>query len=464
MKETPDSFLQSRRPGTRPVHRSNPGVGAGVAPQALGVGLPLRFVLTGIVWLVLALIWVVVRPDLLSTYHYNQSIVALTHAVTLGWLASVVMGAMYQLVPVALETTLDSPRLARAHFPLHLLGVAGMVWMFWTWRMEQVAWFGSLFGVGVLMFAYNIGRTLLRIPSWNVIAGAIASALCWLVLTMSAGLFVAISKVKGLSWLEPVAQMHAHAHLGVVGFFVLMTVGVSYKLVPMFTLSELQSPRRAWTSLVLLNVGLAGAVPSVMVQSGAKFFFGLVICAGLGIYAVELMAILRQRKRRALDWALVYFLSALAGLLPVSVLGLVLAWRTLPLTARTGQLENVYGFVALIGVLSFAILGMLYKILPFLAWYASYSKEIGRSKVPTLSELYSTRLQAWGYGLFMSGLAITAGGAAWAEAGVVRGGALLLVSSVALFLWNVGMILSHLVKPRLQPLPVKRANVAAVPA
>jgi hypothetical protein len=47
---------------------------------------------------------------------------------------------------------------------------------------------------------------------------------------------------------------------------------------------------------------------------------------------------------------------------------------------------------------------------------------------------------------------------------VVRGGAVLLVSSVAVFLWNVGMILSHLVKPRLQPLPVKRANVAAVPA
>ena len=35
--------------------------------------------------------------------------------------------------------------------------------------------------------------------------------------------------------------MHAHAHLGVVGVFILMIVTVSYKLVPMFTLGELQS-------------------------------------------------------------------------------------------------------------------------------------------------------------------------------------------------------------------------------
>ena len=70
----------------------------------------------------------------------------------------------------------------------------------------------------------------------------------------------------------------------------------------------------------------------------------------------------------------------------------------------TAQLEIVYGFLAFIGVVTFAILGMLYKVVPFLVWYSSYSKVIGRSKVPSLADLYSHPLQATGYWLFLAGL------------------------------------------------------------
>ena len=38
----------------------------------------------------------------------------------------------------------------------------------------------------------------------------------------------------------------------------------------------------------------------------------------------------------------------------------------LPLNPVTGQLENLYGFLGLIGVVVFALAGMLYKIIPFL--------------------------------------------------------------------------------------------------
>ena len=35
-----------------------------------------------------------------------------------------------------------------------------------------------------------------------------------------------------------------------------------------------------------------------------------------------------------------------------------------------------------LGVVSFAIIGMFYKIIPFLVWYGSYSRQIGLRKVP----------------------------------------------------------------------------------
>jgi hypothetical protein len=442
--------------------------------QVASVRLPLGFVLVGILSLVVGVGCLVAWPDLLASYHYNQYIIAVTHLFTLGWISSIVMGAMYQLVPVALETTLYSERLARGHFALHLVGVAGMVSMFWMWEMKAVAGFGSVFGLGVILFVYNIGRTLARIPRWNVIAAAITSALCWLVLTMLAGLVLAASKSSlstqaelsqgtiarvfvYLNRFAPMAQMHAHAHLGVIGFFLMMTVGVSYKLAPMFTLSDLKSARRASASIWLLNLGLAGVIPSILVQSRFKVLFALVIAGGLALYALELWAILRGRKRRVLDWGMRYFVTALGALVAASILGVVLSWPNLPLTAFTGQLENVYGFVALIGVITFAVVGMLYKIVPFLVWYASYSKLIGRKKVPSLAELYWPQVQAVGYVFYVSGLTVTAIAIALANVTLVRGGCALLGVSILLFLVNVARILSHIVKPRIEPL-IREAN------
>ena len=83
------------------------------------------------------------------------------------------------------------------------------------------------------------------------------ASLGWLSLTILAGLYLAAAKRWSFSPFAPIAQMHAHGHLGALGFFVMMIVAVSYKLVPMFALSEVRSARRAGWSLALLNAGLA---------------------------------------------------------------------------------------------------------------------------------------------------------------------------------------------------------------
>ena len=139
--------------------------------------LPLRFMVAGLLALVAGFLAILVRPEVLSTYHYNQHIIAVTHLFTLGWISTVIMGATYQLVPVALETQLHSERLATVQFLFHVVGVTGMIFMFWTWNLKGVGHYGSVFAIGVLLFAYNIARTLWRIPKFNVIALAVTVAL-----------------------------------------------------------------------------------------------------------------------------------------------------------------------------------------------------------------------------------------------------------------------------------------------
>ena len=451
---SPSSAVTKRSRTQKPCHLPTKRA-AEVDVHAPSVALPLRFILTGIVALFVGVGWLTARPIILAGYHYSPEVIAATHLFVLGWISSVIMGAMYQLVPVALETRLHNERMARWHFALHVIGFAGMVAMFLLGNMKQVGHFGSAVAIGVGLFVYNLWRTLARIPRWNVVAFGIASSLFWLSLTILAGLYLAAAKCWSFSPFEPLAQMHAHAHLGGLGFFVMMIVAVSFKLVPMFTLSEVQNARRAGWSLALLNVGLAGVFVTILISSPWKLAFAFGVLGGLALYGLEIAAILRARKRPYLDWGIKYFLTAIALLAPVSALGIVLASPGLPATELTLQLETAYGFLAFIGVVTFAILGMLYKVVPFLVWYASYSKAIGRSKVPSLADLYSHPLQAAGYWLFLAGLLLTSIATALGHGMCVRAGCLLLLASVAVFIVNIGKILSHLVRPRLEPFILK---------
>jgi cbb3-type cytochrome oxidase subunit 1 len=442
----------------------------------------MRFMLTGLLALLSGVALLLVRPQMLATYHYSQYVIAATHLFVLGWICTIVMGAMYQLVPVALETKLYSEKLAAVQFVFHLVGFTGMVWMFWTWNMKQVGHFGAVLTVGVGLFVYNIARTLLRVPRWNVIATSVACALGWLSLAVCAGLTIAIGKcsyeaaatlssgnpfgifLHGLqsvarfaAGFDQISAMHAHAHLGTVGVFIMLIVGISYKLVPMFTLSEVQNRWRAAASVALLNAGLLGSFIAILLRHPSKFPFALLAVAGLACYGIEMAAILRARKRRTLDWGLRYFLTAICLLAPLSLLALLLSWPGLQLTQLTGQLENVYGVVGLLGVVSFAIIGMFYKIIPFLVWYGSYSRQIGLSKVPSLSDFYSATLQALGYWAYLAGLTVTTIAIVLANAAAVRCGAVLLTLSLVTLALNVIKMLSHLIRPRTEPLNLRPA-------
>jgi len=437
--------------------------------------------LTGMLGLFVAVGWILVKPSILATYHYNQYVIAATHLLVLGVICTIVMGAMYQLVPVALETRLYSERLAKWQFVIHVISCVGMVWMFNAWNMKQVGHFGSGLALGVGLFVYNLARTLWRVPRWNLVASAIAAALLWFSLTILVGLSIAAAKcayesTDGLAAAEGVKQMvgglrvvagivshfdaislmHAHAHLGVVGFFVTLLVGVAYRLLPMFLLTEVQSRRRAALSLALLQLGLAGSVASILLRSDWKPVFAGLTVGGLALFGWEVCAMVKARKRPQLDWGIKTFLTALGLLLPVGVLALGLSWPRLPANPFTGQLENLYGFLGLFGVVTLAILGMLNKILPFLVWLGVYSPHVGRAQLPLTTQMVSERAQLAGLGTYLAGLAVM--GVAiliQSEAGV-RAGGVVLFASLVFFGFNVIKVIVHFHRPQIQPLPAAK--------
>ncbi len=488
MASSPSSAhgLESRA-GSRPAPAATPPPARPSFTPSTDVAVPLLFMGAGILSLAMAIGLLAGHPATLVDYHYHQATVAIVHLVVLGFILSVIMGATYQLVPVVLETRLHSPRLTRWHLPIHAVSVAGMVVSFWTWDMKNLGHFSSGLIFGACLFAWNLGATIRRSRRGGPVAVGLTLSLVWLLGVMGMGIAMTAAKstyelvdradlhplllwplqrLQQLgAWIatfDALAFMHAHAHLGILGVFVTLTMAVAYRLVPMFLVSDLASPRRALASLVSVHVGIPFLVVAIACQSPWKLAAAAPIVAGLVLYAWELRATVRARRRVSIDWALTAFLISQAALAPAVLLGLALGWPDIPLSDASGRVQGVYGTVAILAIPSLAILGMLHKILPFLVWYAAYSRHLGSARTPAVQEMYSTAALAVCVMAFVVGtgllcLARLQGSLVIAQLAVGT----LAVSMFAL-LWNCTRILRHLVRPSLAPLPA--AASAASPA
>jgi hypothetical protein len=125
-----------------------------------------------------------------------------------------------QVAPVALGTTLQSERYGWWHFGLHAASVPGMVYSFWRWDMTLLGHFGAAFALGIILFSVNAWRTVWRSGQRDAVAWSLTLAAGWLVVTGLAGLLLAANRCWNFWATNPLLFLRAHAHLGLVGFFV----------------------------------------------------------------------------------------------------------------------------------------------------------------------------------------------------------------------------------------------------
>jgi hypothetical protein len=411
--------------------------------------LPLAFMALSLAWLAAGATLLAVQPGLLALPHMHPWVVALTHAWVLGFLVTAACGAVYQLAPVALGTTLWSERRGWWHFGLHAAGVPGMVYAFWHWDMVLLGHAGFLVLVGTALFAENTWRTVARSGKRDTTAWSIALAAGWLLLTALAGLTLAANRFWGFIPMDPLALLRAHAHLGLIGFFVTLLQGVSFTLIPMFTLAEVRSWRLVKAGLWCGQLGLVGLVAALAFHATwATFAFALLILVGFVCSGRALFSTLANRKKRLLGPGLAAFLRGLAVLGIAAVAGAALAWPRSPWGSASGGFGAVpYAILAVAGGLLPAVTGMLCKIIPFLTWMRAYGPKVGHSPTPPASSLIHPGLERWALIAQAAALAPLLAGSWLSNEWLLCAGAWLLAGGVALFLGAMASVLSHLWHP-----------------
>jgi hypothetical protein len=324
-----------------------------------------------------------------------------------------------------------------------------MVYAFWHWDMVLLGHAGFLVLVGTALFAENTWRTVARSGKRDTTAWSIALAAGWLLLTALAGLTLAANRFWGFIPMDPLALLRAHAHLGLIGFFVTLLQGVSFTLIPMFTLAEVRSWRLVKAGLWCGQLGLVGLVAALAFHATwATFAFALLILVGFVCSGRALFSTLANRKKRLLGPGLAAFLRGLAVLGIAAVAGAALAWPRSPWGSASGGFGAVpYAILAVAGGLLPAVTGMLCKIIPFLTWMRAYGPKVGHSPTPPASSLIHPGLERWALIAQAAALAPLLAGSWLSNEWLLCAGAWLLAGGVALFLGAMASVLSHLWHP-----------------
>ncbi|HEX8967359.1 MAG TPA: hypothetical protein VF937_05725 [Chloroflexota bacterium] len=379
---------------------------AGLATQyAPPLDLPFRFMATALVWIgVLALVYPWHTPLLRGSF-YDPHLLTFVHVNTLGVIAATVFGASYQLLPVVLGIPIASVRLARLSWWLYLpalpLFLAGMAQ---GWLVPLALGGALLFGA-VGLYVGIVVLTLRRATQRDVVFWHLAVAVTGLATAASLGLSLAFSKNGGFlgGWTLPILAAHATLMLG--GWLTPMLMGVAYRLVGMFTLSEDRLRERwAWASLVaasggawMLAIGLLAASRPLLLLGS----FGLL--AGIALFGAQLLHLYRVRRRRQFDVHIPFAVTGAAfGLLSA---GLLLTG----LIANRSAADPIWvaaGWLAIAGWAETPIQGFLYKIGTFLTWLHRYAPLAGRQPVPRLEDLYDQRTAVAGWAAWSSGVAL----------------------------------------------------------
>lgn len=403
----------------------------------------------GAVWLGVAAGLTAVHADLLALPHTVPAVVALTHAWVLGFFVTVATGAVYQIAPVALGTTLWSERSGWWHFGLQLVGVPGMVYAFWSWDLATIGHFGSFVLMGLLCFAVNLWRTVYRSGKRDLVAWSLVLATGWLIVAAFAGLALAANRFWRFWPTDPLALLRAHAHLGLIGFFLTLLQGVTFRLVPMFTLGHVPDWRLARVGLWLSQLGLLGLAPALSCHAGyAVAGFGALIFLGMIASGFALHQTLRTRKKRSLDPGVSAFIRGLVALVISAMLGLLLVWPTSPWSSAPGGLSAmVYAGLLLAGGLLPMIAGMMCKIVPFLTWMRAYGPRVGRGPTPAAGSLGKPRLETWAFALYTLALFPLVVGLWSLHLPLLRVGTWLIVAGAAALLVDIFAVFSHLWKP-----------------
>ena len=396
---------------------------------------PLRFFLTAPFFGLLAGLLIVWEGPSLLVSRWTPGALAATHLLTIGFMLQTMLGALIQILPVVAGINLANPlRVARwLHGGLSsgaLLLVAGFLFG----QPDALASAAIVLGLTLASFLMVIMPPLLRARSSSPTVRGLKLAMLGLAGTVVLGVVLALALAWG--WPLPLialADLHAAWGLGAWGGVLL--AAIAYVVVPMFQLTPGYQARLSWWLPVLIFACIGFWSVSLIFELPLLGQAAQVVASLLGLVFCVITLRLQFKRRRAradatyrywqlgLSCAIIALFSALT----------VVLWSTV---ANSNEWPLLFGILLVAGGFISFIVGMLYKIVPFLAWL--HLQNLGQSKVPAPAMNKILGEKAMHRQMLCHLLAIAlALGAVFSPDWLARPAGLALVVANAFLIWNL---------------------------
>lgn len=404
----------------------------------------LPFYIYASVSFLVATVLLLLHTNIFEHHYFYPYTLAITHTLALGWGTMTILGASHQLLPVLVEGKLDSDTLAYLTFIFTAIGIPVLIvgfYIFQTgWLMQTGA---SLVNIGVLFYVINVFSSSFKSKRRNVHAWYVITASLWLFSTTFFGLLLVFNFNNDILPEDSLSYLSIHAHLGLVGWFLLLVIGVGSRLIPMFLISKYTNPKGLWWIFGLINAGLVSFIVfKVWGLSPLSYYFSVsLILIAIALFARHCIKAYKVRIRRNVDEQMkTALISVLQMLLPFIALITVLA--LLPVDQHP-NIVLLYGFCILLGWITAIILAMTFKTLPFIVWNKVYHKKAHKGKTPVPKELFSEKVYHAMLIVYLAGFVVFIFGIIFINEITLKTGAVALLAAAVLYVYNTGKTLFH---------------------
>ncbi|KAB2914457.1 MAG: hypothetical protein F9K30_19580, partial [Dechloromonas sp.] len=328
---------------------------------------PLRFFLTAPLFLVLAGLVLAVEGEAIFGSRWMPGTLALVHLITIGFMLQVMFGALIQILPVVAGADLGRPLLlARLLHPTLTLGALALAAGFVGSSPLLLRLAALLLAAACGLFLLTAAWSLLRQPATSPTIRGLKLSLLGLAGVVGLGVTLALGLAHG--WPLPYGELtDLHAGWGLGAWAGVLLAAIAYVVVPMFQLTPGYPARPSWWFppaivglLLLWAVAVVAGWPLLVRASQA----GLAV-AGIAFGGLTLRLQLQRRRARADATSRYWQAGLLAAMAALSMLAAAALW---PPLAELPAWTPLFATLLIVGAFVSFIAGMLYKIVPFLAW------------------------------------------------------------------------------------------------
>ena len=342
--------------------------------QAPPLGLPLRLFLTAPLFAAAAGLLLLLHGDAVLASRWSPAALAATHLITVGFLGSVMTGALLQMLPVLGGAPVPAVRPVAAGVHA-LLGLGALLLAAGFLGAGAVplgagallAALGlAVFGVAMLAALRSARERAANLRDFPLVGLA-------LLITVALGLLLTLALLRGVALPRLLDWVQVHAAWGLFGWVGLLILTVGFQVVPLFHVTPAY-PRwmvRALVPALFLVLCALAVLPWLPPASGAALRPWLhgAVAAGFTLFALATLVLQVRRGRARVDATLLHWWLAMG-----SLLGAVSGWLL-------GAPAEAIGLLLLVGVGIGLPSGMLLKIVPFLCWFHLQSRQIALNRL-----------------------------------------------------------------------------------